>query len=112
MMLIFADFSALLAFACILNYLEKYYIANGEYPLCSGVMDQSTTTVVTDTLKGMDPTNLAIPDATSNTNSIVCSDTTSDAFIYISSGLQYTLKYKSDNSGLFIPISSQKKPSI
>jgi Tfp pilus assembly major pilin PilA len=96
----------------ISTYLEKYYLNNGEYPGCSGVMDQAPTTVVSNTLKGMDPTNLAVPGAVDGTNSIVCSDTSSDAFVYLGNSSFYILKYKSESSGSLVSVMSQKQPHI
>jgi prepilin-type N-terminal cleavage/methylation domain-containing protein len=57
--------------AVIAEGLEKYYDANGEYPSCSA-MSQSPTTVVTNTLVGIDPNVLATPSAAAGTNSITC----------------------------------------
>jgi type II secretory pathway pseudopilin PulG len=94
----------------ISNYLETYYHKHGEYPLCSGIMDQPVADIASNTLVGIDTSNLAIPGANTGTNSIVCSDTTDDAFVYLSSGRRYTLKYKSEQTGQFISVESQKQP--
>lgn len=82
----------------ISDVLEKYYTANGNYPSCID-MTKDSTTVVAQTLKGLDPDILTAPGAEKGTNSIVCVEPTTNTIGYISDGTQYTLKYKEEGSG-------------
>jgi len=81
--------------------LEKYYNKNGEYPLCASIASPVTAdTVVTNILKGLDPDVLRTPSAAKGTNSVACSDPTSDTYGYIvsGSGAEFTLKYKEEGT--------------
>ncbi len=105
--------------------LEKYYDKNGEYPSCAA-MTQDPSVVTSVTLPSLDSAVLAAPTATNGTNSILpsCSDLTSgtDGFAYIGDGsnncltgtacLQYSLKYREEESGSVISITSRRTVSI
>lgn len=90
--------------------LEKYYSQNGEYPTCATLM-QSINIVVTTTLKDMDRNALTTPSAASGTNSIICTDPSTDVFGYIGGGAQYTLKYHSEETGAVVAVSSRHAPA-
>lgn len=92
--------------AVIAEALEKYYNRNGEYPDCTA-MTQSAATVVSVTLVGMNPNALATPSSTNGTNSIICSNPTTDAFGYIGGGTDYTLKYLAESTGSIVPLASR-----
>ena len=90
----------------IAESLEKYFEKNGTYPSCDA-MAATPSTVTTTTLKGLDPSVLTAPKATSGTNSILaaCADlSTTDAYAYRGGGctangcLQYTLKYLEEST--------------
>lgn len=80
----------------IAEALEKYYSQNGEYPSCEA-LSQSPQTVVSNTLKSVDVKTLYTPSDPEGTNSIVCSNTTSDKFIYKLSCTKYAFTYNSSN---------------
>src|SRR5665648_96679 len=114
----------------IAEALEKYYSQHGEYPSCTA-MSQSASTVVANTLVGVDPTNLTTPSSTRGTNSFAAPATVScnpsitilasDVFAYVgdssdscltTSGqtaacLEYTLKYREESTGNTISLVSR-----
>lgn len=89
--------------------LEKYYDKNGEYPSCSDMM-QTPATIVSNTLKDIDPNVLASPTAANGTNSITsCTgDPATDVFVYIGGGTQYTLKYLEEGTGNVVSTNSRR----
>ena len=93
----------------IAEALEKYYDQNGEYPSCDAMM-QDSSTVKSNTLKGIDPEILATPNSAAGTNSITsCStDPASDVFAYIINGSQWTLKYLEESTGVVKGITSRR----
>lgn len=91
--------------------LEKYYNTNGEYPNCA-TMTQTANTVVSSTLKGMDSNSLTSPSDPSGTNSIICSDPTTDKFGYITNGSNFTLKYKQESDSAIVQKASRKTGGI
>lgn len=105
--------------------LEKYYDVNGEYPSCTAVMAASST-LTTDTLKGINETTVRAPQAPSGqSNSIECEDLTiegTDLYEYEGDGsaactgnvacLSYTLKYKDEASGEIKTLQSRRNTSI
>jgi prepilin-type N-terminal cleavage/methylation domain-containing protein len=109
----------------IAEALEKYYDKNGEYPSCAAMSAQPTT-VLSNTLPGIDPTALTFPKTTSGTNSILpnCNDLNSnsgDVIAYIGDGsstcqtqdcLQWTIKYKQEGSGRTITVNSRRRTNI
>jgi len=96
-----------LKISIIAEALEKYYDNNGEYPDCDA-MTQTSETVTTETLKGMDPQVLTTPKNPTDTNSIICVEPTSDKFAYIGDGTQFTLKYKNGSSGDVVSLESRR----
>jgi len=97
----------------IIESLEKYYSDNGEYPSCSD-MTKSSSTVVSRTLKWLDPNSLATPGATTGTNSVTCLSptSTSDSFGYIDGGSQYYIKYYSLASEAVVTFKSRHNPNV
>ena len=111
----------------IAEALEKYYDANGEYPSCSAV---TSSTVTTNTLKGIDASTLIAPQATSGqANSIQCTSAGftlatngPDFFEYQGDGspdcagtgscLNFTLKYKDETDGQIKTISSRRNTAL
>jgi prepilin-type N-terminal cleavage/methylation domain-containing protein len=109
----------------IIENLEKYYDANGEYPSCTA-LSVAASTVGSTTLKGIDLKALVAPQAiASEDNSIKCSSsgnvlTTngSDFFEYIGdnsvacngsgSCLKFSLKYKKQSTDELITINSRR----
>lgn len=87
--------------------LEKYYERNGVYPDCSSIT-QSPATVVATTLTKMDPNILTSPTDSSGANSVVCTDTTSDKFVYVTDNGGWTLKYKDERTGTIQTITSRR----
>jgi prepilin-type N-terminal cleavage/methylation domain-containing protein len=96
----------------ISDYLEKYYQKNGEYPMCDGIMNTTSSEVVTNTLAGMDKSNLSSPSTSSDANSVICTTPTSDGFGYISNGAYYKLRYVKDSNGEVITVKSRRKQPI
>jgi prepilin-type N-terminal cleavage/methylation domain-containing protein len=91
----------------IAEALEKYYYKNGDYPSCA-MMTQSSATVVTSVLSGLDPTLLTAPTVASGTNSFQCSAPTDTVhFGYLYGVNNYTLEYKEENTGTVIPLDSR-----
>lgn len=109
----------------IAEALEKYYDLNGEYPGCNA-LQQSGSTVATQTLKGISTTTLVTPQAGSGTtNSISCSvvdpngtdiiEYQGDGSSTCSSGgscLSYTLRYKDESSGTIKEVQSRRTTDI
>jgi len=109
----------------IAEALEKYYDLNGEYPGCDDI-EQSGSTVATQTLKGISSTTLVTPQAGSGTtNSLSCSVVTTDGTDIIeyqgdgsstcTSGgkcLAYTLRYKDESSGTIKEVQSRRTTDI
>jgi prepilin-type N-terminal cleavage/methylation domain-containing protein len=111
----------------IVEALEKFYLDNGEYPSCSA-MTGLATTVTSSTLRNLDTSVLKTPQAVNGvTNSILCQDLTNaltdpDIFSYIGDGgsdclgsgscLQYTIKYKEEQTGTIKTIFSRHKTDI
>jgi len=89
--------------------LEKYYMKNGEYPMCATIAAPvSINTVATTILPGIDPNLLTAPLAPSGTNSIVCTDPSSATqYGYVGGGNSYTLKYMEESTGSIIPKGSR-----
>lgn len=91
--------------------LEKYYSENGEYPSCPA-MSQSPEIIVSDTLKNLNKGSLTMPLDASGDSSIIadCAELTAgiDGIAYIGNSdpecltglgcMQYTIKYKLENS--------------
>jgi len=92
--------------------LEKYYDQNGIYPSCASMTTQTANNVATSTLKGIDPSVLATPSASTGTNSFssCTGDPATDVFVYVcgASCSQYTLKYKEESTGLPISLVSRR----
>lgn len=86
--------------------LEKYYEKNGEYPSCATITASPST--VTSVLGGIDPDVLTSPTDTKGTNSIICSDPTTDNFGYIGGGSQYTLEYRPEGSATLVTLESRR----
>lgn len=109
----------------IAEALEKYYDLNGEYPGCDDIQ-QSGSTVATQTLKGISTTTLVTPQAGSGTtNSLSCSvvsPTGTDIIEYQGDGsstctsggkcLAYTLRYKDESSGTIKEVQSRRTTDI
>jgi prepilin-type N-terminal cleavage/methylation domain-containing protein len=109
----------------IVEALEKYYDKNGEYPSCNA-MTGSGTNVTTNVLTGIDPTVLVTPQASGQTNSILCITLTSsyptDSFAYVGDGsvacsgsvscLQFQLQYKQESTGTIQTINSRRNTNI
>lgn len=95
--------------AIIAESLEKYYVQNGEYPSCAD-MTASSDSLVTNTLKDLDRNVLSAPNATSGTNSFICSDPTADNFSYIGGGDEYTLEYLSEVTKTTVSVNSVHAP--
>lgn len=113
----------------IVEALEKFYDANGEYPSCSAVTGPANV-VSAQTLGGIDTKTLVAPQAPSGTdNSIKCTSagnvlTTNgvDFFEYQGDGsnscdtngscLKFTLKYKQESTSKIISINSRRSTSI
>jgi len=115
----------------IAEALEKYYDKNGEYPSCSA-LTQSAAIVDTAVLPGIDPLALLTPkSASSDTNSIKCTDLTGaasdpDVFAYVGDGsaacntgtgtgascLSWTLKYIDESSGTVKTLQSRRNTAI
>ena len=105
--------------------LEKYYDKNGEYPSCAA-MSSDPSVITSSVLPGIDPAVFTTPTATSGTNSILpsCGDLTSgaDGFAYIGDGsnacltgnacLQYSLKYREEETGSVISAVSRRVVSV
>lgn len=82
----------------IAEALEKYYMKNGEYPSCTQMI-QSSATVVSSVLPGLDPNNLTAPgDLTAGHNSFVCSAPTSSQFGYLNGGNSCTVEYQEEGN--------------
>lgn len=112
----------------IVESLEKYYDANGEYPSCAAVSGTATTTKIT--LGGIDQLALTAPNApSSETNSIKCTSagnvvTTdgADFFEYQGDGsadcngagscLGFTIRYKDEGSGQIKTITGRRTTAI
>ena len=104
----------------IVASIEKYYQRNGEYPGCN-LLTASASTVIADTLKGLDSADLVAPDApTGTTNSIKCQTLTIDGedfFEYLGQGGancttigpcdKYSLKYKNEKDGVIKSIGAR-----
>jgi len=113
----------------IVESLEKYYDENGEYPGCNA-MTATPKNISDNTLKGISPTVLKVPQATaSQTNSIQCylsasplTPSGADFFEYEGDGsvdcigdgscLKYTFRYKKESNSTIISISSRRNTSI
>ena len=113
----------------IVESLEKYYDENGEYPGCNA-MTATPKNISDNTLKGISPTVLKVPQATaSQTNSIKCylsasplAPSGTDFFEYEGDGsvdcigdgscLKYTFRYKKESNSTIISISSRRNTSI
>jgi len=113
----------------IVESLEKYYDENGEYPGCNA-MTATPKNISDNTLKGISPTVLKVPQATaSQTNSIKCylsasplTPSGTDFFEYEGDGsvdcigdgscLKYTFRYKKESNSTIISISSRRNTSI
>ncbi|MCX6728719.1 MAG: prepilin-type N-terminal cleavage/methylation domain-containing protein [Candidatus Saccharibacteria bacterium] len=82
--------------------LEKYYNQNGDYPACAAIVSpQTPTQVVTNTLVGLDPTDLTSPTDTTGTNSFACGDPATPAkYGYVGGSTTFSLKYKEEGGGL------------
>ncbi len=75
----------------IVEALEKYYDERGEYPSCQAIT-ASGSTVISSTLKGIDPSALLVPTAGPGvTNSIRCGAT------LVVTGVEF-IEYRGDNS--------------
>ncbi|MGE5327843.1 MAG: type II secretion system protein [Thiobacillus sp.] len=87
----------------IATALEKYFEKYGEYPDCSS-MTASPNTVVTTTLKGMNPEILTAPQTAKNTNSITSciNEPTANSYSYIAANGGYTLKYLEESTGMIV----------
>jgi prepilin-type N-terminal cleavage/methylation domain-containing protein len=109
----------------IVEALEKYYDANGEYPGCPAITAAATS--ITTTLPGIDPKVLVTPqDPTVEDNSIKCQDMTSitgpDVFAYVGDGstvcstgascLGFTLKYKQESTGTIASVNSRRQATL
>ena len=106
---------------------EEYYDINGEYPSCAALTGTATS-VTTTVLPTLDFTTLTAPNsASSETNSIKCTDfsgTSSDPdyFAYIGDGstacstgqacLEFKLRYKEESTGNIITISSRRSATV
>jgi prepilin-type N-terminal cleavage/methylation domain-containing protein len=115
--------------SAIVEYLEKYYDTNGEYPSCSATTAAATTVSIS-TLKDIETSTLVAPQAPSGTeNSLMCSGTGNiltingiDFFEYQGDGsetcnttgscLKYTIKYKKESDGTIISVDSRRNTSI
>lgn len=84
--------------------LEKFYQQNGEYPPCTD-LTKSSQTVVTDTLKQVDPVVLTAPGAAAGTNSITCDVNGVNNFAYkINTDGSYTLTYTKEADNIAVPL--------
>jgi len=108
--------------------LEKYYDSHGEYPGCTSITGApATVTGNSGVLSGVDISALTSPNPPDSTgNSIQCTDLTSmtqpDFYAYIGDGsstctsgsscLQFTLKYKDEQSGTIKTINSRHTATI
>ncbi len=114
--------------SAIVEALEKYYDAHGEYPSCSTITAAaSTVTADGAAFQGLDPSVLKTPTAASGvTNSIQCADlttaSTDDYFAYVGDGssdcsgssscLGFVLKYREDSSGTIKTITSRRQSPL
>jgi len=91
--------------------LEKYYNTNGEYPNCAALT--ATPSVVTSiTLKGMDPDALTAPSDAMGVNSITCSSSNVDTFVYLGGDDHYKLEYLIESDGGLMAINSIHKAPV
>jgi prepilin-type N-terminal cleavage/methylation domain-containing protein len=112
----------------IAEALEKYYEQNGEYPSCATMTDGDATTLISTTLKGVDPSVLVTPQLSSgDSNAIdVCTDISAsistDSIAYVGDGseacqtsggcLSFTLQYKNEATGTIQTITSRRQAAI
>ena len=107
----------------IVEALEKYFDANGEYPSCAAI---SANTIAASTLRGVDNATLIAPQAaTGTTNSIMCTSAgnvltanSADFFEYQGDNStdcsgsvscpRFVLKYKDEASGTIKTIASRR----
>lgn len=103
--------------AALVEGLEKYFEANGEYPSCAMLTSSPHTT-----LPGLDADAITMP-LNSNTNAIVCSDITvseqNDVIAFVGDGTtqcrtgnfctSWTIKYKREGDGQLALIQSRHR---
>ena len=106
----------------IVESLEKYYQANGEYPGCS-LLNRDIDTV--GRMLGINPEALTAPDAPSRTNSLRCNaDVENGTSIYMYTGdasstctngpacLHWTLEYTKESDDSVIALDSRHRVSV
>lgn len=110
----------------IVEALEKYYDANGEYPSCPAITADPSV-VTTTVLPGVEAQTLQAPQRDDGElNSIKCSDLTVDTpgdyFAYVGDNTStctsgaacviYQLKYKEESTGEIITVDSRRKTGL
>lgn len=83
----------------LVNALNKYYNANGEYPTCAQLVPPKTTQDVASLLQGIDPATVTRHGALDGTNSLTCGTTANKTtFAYNPATASFTLRYQEDGT--------------